>query len=132
MIDDSRAKVLVPTKDETAPYPIPAAWRETFREIVRALAEGDYALSRGLPNVRRVSDDTSEQIRDYVADYGQKLVALPEDAWRTSETQWTGSHWGVLVDLWTAGEGRSDMVLGADVFESDGGFEIEVNLVYVP
>ena len=132
MIDASREKVLVPTKDEEAPYPIPTEWRDTFREIVRAFAEGDYSLARGLTNVRRVSDSTSEQIREYVADYGQRLVPLPEDTWRTSEAQWMGAHWDVLVDLWTAGEGRSDMVLGADVFETDTGFEIEVNLVYVP
>src|SRR6187549_934511 len=132
VIDASRANVLVPTKDETGSYPVPTQWRATFREIVRALVEGDDSLSRGLPNVRPVSDSTMKQMRSYVTDYGETLVTLPDDTWRTSEVQWTRSHWDVLVDLWTAGEGRSDMVLGARVFETAGGYEIAVDLVYVP
>ena len=132
MIDPLRAQVLSPTKDEDAPYPIPAAWRQTFREIVRAFVEGDYRLSRGLPHVRWLSAAKAEQIREYVADYGETLVELPEDTWRTSESQWMNEFWDVLVDLWTVGEGRSDLALTGRVFEIDGEYEFEVHSVYVP
>jgi hypothetical protein len=43
-----------------------------------------------------------------------------------------GSHWDVLVDLWSVESGRSDMVLDARVSETNDGFLIEIHLVYVP
>lgn len=132
MIDPIRAQVLAPTKDGEAPYPIPGDWRPTFREIVRAFVEGDYALARGVPGVRPVSAETAEQMRWYVGDYGETLVTLPDDTWRTSECLWMWSFWDVFVDLWTAESGRSDMVLAARVFETDGGHEIDLHAVYVP
>jgi hypothetical protein len=41
----------MPIKDEEQEHPIPLAWRSTFREIVNALAEGDYRLARGVAGV---------------------------------------------------------------------------------
>jgi hypothetical protein len=61
---------------------------------------------------------TAEQIRRYLADYGCTLVELPEDTWQTSVSQWMETHWEVLVDLWTAEEGRSDLVLAGRVVET--------------
>jgi hypothetical protein len=132
LIDPTKAHVLTPTKDANEPYPIAAEWRPVFQAIVRAFVERDYTLSRGLPNVRLRSDRTAELIRDQVADYGETLVELPEDTWRTSEALWMGDFWEIFVDLWTAGEGRSDLVLKARVFETEGGYAFEVSLVYVP
>jgi len=37
-----------------------------------------------------------------------------------------------LVDLWTEQEGRSDLVLEAEVRESPAGFRFTLNMVYVP
>jgi hypothetical protein len=101
-------------------------------EIVLAFVEGDFSLSRGLPRVRLRSPATARHIREYIADYGEALVALPEDTWRTSEALWMGSFWDVFVDLWTVSEGRSDMVLSVRVLEMEGGYEFEVHAVYVP
>ena len=42
-----------------------------------------------------------------------------------------GSHWDVIVDLWTS-EGPSDMILLARVTESNGEYRISVESVYVP
>ena len=75
--------------------------------------------------------DAAKQIED-VAEYGETLVELPHDTWTTSVAQWLGTRWDVLVDLWTEGEGRSDLVLHARVFEANGGYRYEVHLVYVP
>lgn len=71
-------------------------------------------------------------MRAYVTDYGATLVELPDESWETSASQWMAGHWEVLVDLWTAEEGRSDLVLDARVFERGAGFEIELHLLYVP
>src|SRR3954452_954832 len=113
------------------------AWRHSSNparrcEIVRASMEGDFSLSRGLPHVRLRSPATTTHIREYIAGYAETLVALPKDTWRTSEALWTSSFWDVFVDLWTASEGRSDMVLSARVWELGGGYEFEVHAVYVP
>lgn len=119
-------------KDEDAEHPIASAWRPTFCEVVKAFVQRDYALDRGVHCVAPVSSATAAQIAGYIKDYGETLVELPEETWNSSVAQWMGTHWDALVDLWTADAGQSDMVLGARVFETEGGFRIEVGMVYVP
>ena len=108
------------------------AWREPLRQIVRALVQGDYALSTPIAGVEQVPTKTAEQMRDYIAEYGETLVELPDETWDTSEAQWSGAHWELLVDLWTAEEGPSDLVLSCTVNETDDGYRFTVDLVYVP
>jgi hypothetical protein len=93
---------------------------------------GDYALAAGIGSVARVSKTSASQIRAYIAEYGETLVELPDATWRTSVAQWMGSFWEMLVDLWTAESGASDMVLHTQVFEARDGFRIKVHAVYVP
>ncbi len=119
-------------KDPDNQQPIPSAWRPVFSAIVNAFVDGDYALSTGIAGVAAVSDDTANHIRAYISDYGETLIPLPEATWDSSVCLWMESHWDVLIDLWTAGEGQSDLVLGARVLEHDDGHLIEVGMVYVP
>ena len=65
-------------------------------------------------------------------DYGEELVKLPEESWDTSICIWMGDRWDVLIDLWTATEGRSDLVLSAGVSEKDEGQIVNIEMVYVP
>ena len=67
-----------------------------------------------------------------LAEGGVDLVPLPEDTWTTSVTVWCGNRWMCLIDLWTEQEGRSDLVLEAEVRESPSGFRFNVSMVYVP
>lgn len=122
----------VAVKDELAQHPIAGAWRQPLREVVRALVRGDYGLTNGVAGVELVPLVTAEQIRDYIADYGATLVELPEQSWETSVSQWMGTHWELLVDLWTSEEGRSDLVLACTVRETNGGYRLDLGLVYVP
>jgi len=62
----------------------------------------------------------------------ETLAELPDETWATSVSQWMGTHWEVLVDLWTVESGKSDLVLDARVFEQETGFRIEIHSVYVP
>ena len=103
-----------------------------FCEVVRCFVARDYGLASGVSGVDPVSASTADHIRDYVAGYGATLVELPPDTWQTSVAHWYGTHWSVLVDLWTAEEGRSDMVLEGRVFESDAGPRFTIHMVYVP
>ena len=71
-------------------------------------------------------------IKKYIIDYGETLIELPDATWKTSVCQWMGSHWDLLLDLWTAESGESDLVLGARIFEDGSKFRIEIESVYVP
>ncbi len=111
---------------------MPTAWRPTLREVVRAFALHDYALTTSVPSVAPLRAGLGEHIRNYVADYGETLAELPEQTWTTSFALWMGSFWEVTVDLWTVESGSSDMIMLCCVRESGDGFTIEISLVYVP
>lgn len=123
---------LQPNKDEDGEHSIATAWRPALHEIVKAFVRGDYQLSVPIPNADPIPPADADQIKRYISDYGETLVELPEDTWRTSFAQWRGGHWDFMVDLWTKESGCSDMVLSGRAFENDGGYRIVVDLVYVP
>jgi len=103
-----------------------------LREVVKAFIGGDYDLSRGVPYVAPVSSKTAKQVREYVADYGETLAELPDETWESSVSEWTGADWHLRVDLWTEESGESDMVLDARVAETENGYQIVIDSVYVP
>ena len=119
-------------KDLDAAHAIASAWRPTLRDVVRCIAQGDYALERGVRGVAPVAMATAEQMRDYLVEYGATLVEVPDATWQTSVAQWMGTHWEFLVDLWTAEEGRSDLVLAGDVIETSAGPLLTLRGLYVP
>jgi hypothetical protein len=123
----------VPTeKDSSGQREVATAWRGTLGEVVRAFAAGDYALKRGVPFVEPVSPRAVRQIESYLKEYGETLVELPPETWQTSVSQWMEGYWDVLVDLWTAESGASDLVLSARIFERGAEFRFEIHGVYVP
>lgn len=132
MIDQSKDIEVFAVMDGTFERPIPTTWRPMFCAIVAAFLEHDYLLKRGVPGVATVSQATADHIQQYIADYGATLVALPDETWDSSVCIWCGSHWDVLIDLWTREEGRSDLVLSAHVTEHHPGIVVEVHMVYVP
>ena len=119
-------------KDQDVEHPVAGDWRPAFREIVRAITRGGDSLPQNIPGLRSVAPETVERMRAYVASYGATLVDLPDDSWLTSVAQWMDTHWEVLVDLWTAEEGRSDLVLHARVFGARDAYEIEIDGIWVP
>ena len=132
LMRDSAADGPPALKDPDAAHPVAGAWRPMLREVVRCFVRGDYRLGAGVRGVDPVPGATANQVRDYLADYGATLVELPDDTWQTSVAQWMGTHWEVLVDLWTAEEGRSDLVLESQVVESTAGPRLRIHMVYVP
>lgn len=123
---------LGPSKDPQSAQEVPESWRPVVRRIVQTFAQGSYEIPTELSFVAPVSPSTAEQIREYVADYGETLIDLPDEAWRTSVCQWMETHWDTLVDLWTAESGRSDMVLAVRVFDVNGVYRFQIQSVYVP
>ncbi len=124
---------LVPiVKDEENEGPIPTQWRPIFSSIVDSFLKKDYRLSKKLPGVSEVSDEIAIQIEEYIEDYGEELVKLHDDTWKSSVCIWMGNHWDALIDLWTEGEGRSDLVLRVQVKEADTDYLVSIDMVYVP
>lgn len=132
MAKKQKNEPVTPIKDEEQEHPIPLVWRSTFKEIVNAFAEGDYRLVHGVAGVDPVSAEQAKQIQDCLVDYGATLIELPDDTWKTSVAQWYDPHWDFLVDLWTAEEGPSDLVLSGSVRETTDGYHFALRLVYVP
>jgi hypothetical protein len=132
MTEEKPMREVTPVKDEENQQPIPTAWRPVFREVVRHFVDRDYCIRSGIKGVALLSDDTASQIEEYISDYGEVLTELPEETWDTSVCMWMGNRWDVLIDLWTLGEGRSDLVLSARVSESEEGFLFDIGMVYVP
>jgi len=119
-------------KNEEDELPIPHLWRPTFKAIVKAFVQKDYSLSSGIKNVSPVSESTAEQIKEYIEDYGEVIIELPDETWDTSVYICYGNYWNVLIDLSTEGEGLSDLVLNAEVRENKNEYKFDVRLVYVP
>lgn len=119
-------------QNEEEELPIPHEWRKTFQAIVKAFVKYDYELSAGIKNVKSISGNTAKQIKEYIDDYGEQLIELPNETWDTSVYICYGDYWNVLIDLFTEDEGHSDLVLKAEVREVKGEYIVEVQLVYVP
>ena len=119
-------------KDEHNQLPIPTIWRPIFITIVDAFIKQDYLLDT-LPFCPAIiSEDSATQIKDYIENYGESLIHLAEETWNSSVCLWLGDKWDVLIDLWTEGEGHSDLVLKATVVENDDSYLVIIVMVYVP
>ena len=125
------SKILV-EKNEEEELPIPHVWRPIFRNIVSAFVNKDYKLTFGINNVNPVSEGKAEQIKEYIENYGEELIDLPDETWNTSVYICYGDYWNVLIDLFTKNECLSYLVLNAEVIEKDNNYFVDINLVYVP
>lgn len=120
-----------PTKDPDKAHPVAQEWRPFLQKIVHTLVESELELPRQIA-FAPASEGKLAEIYENIAAYGESLIALADETWDTSVAQWMGTHWDVLVDLWTAESGRSDLVLAVRVFEVGGAYQFEVDSVYVP
>ena len=111
--------------------PIPLEWRCQIKEIVAALAAGNYSL-RGLRNASLDEYVTSEDIAENVGDYGCVLVDLPDETWQSSRYLAVGDWWEAIIDLYTKEEGRSDLALHLTIRENEKRYCFYVRSVHVP
>jgi hypothetical protein len=114
--------------------PIPERWRPALAWVVDRLVAGDYVgLAReGFVPHASGSDDTG--IGYWIEQYPATLVSLPEEAWAGAERGRCvddPDSWWVIVELWTAEEGRSDLSMEAIVREQDGELRISLDNVHV-
>lgn len=126
------SEIQEPLKDEGAAHPVANCWRPTLQEIVKSFSQADYRLKAKPMSVEPVSAAVAAQIENFIANYGEMLSELPDETWRSSVSQWMGTYWDVLVDLWTIESGESDMVLNVRVFEVGNVYRFEIVSVHVP
>lgn len=119
-------------KDEDGQRSIPSIWRHTFCEIVESFKDGDFEIGREIAGVRKISAQDASRMARNIKDYGAHLISLPEETWETSVCQWMRGYWDVLIDLFTAEEGASDLALAVRVFEDGAAYRFEVQSVHVP
>ncbi|MBC9819697.1 hypothetical protein [Terrabacter sp. MAHUQ-38] len=113
--------------------PIPLAWRPTLTAIVDSLVRRDPVVAQHLQDVERVSDAVRDQCVEALAAYGDiEFVRLPKSSWDSSVCQKWGDYWRCYIDLWTAQEGRSDLVLEVTARVTPNGFRFAVGSAYVP
>lgn len=111
--------------------PIPLEWRPIFNGIVESIINNDFLLNDLIHENIYISNTDADLVKQNIKNYGENIVSLPDLTWETSVCRWTGSHWSVLIDLFTHGQ-ISDLVLFANVFENERGYKFEVESVHVP
>ena len=119
-------------KDENRELPVPTEWRATISNIIERFANGDFELRNDVEGVLPVSSSDASLIEKSIKAYGDRLVSLPHETWKTSIYQATVGGWEVLVDLYTEDEGASDLVLFLLVKEASSNYSFEVQSVHVP
>lgn len=118
--------------DEDSATPVPTIWRETLIQIVEAFKTNDLISINHIKGVQNIELEYLQEIAENITNYGETLVSLPDETWKSSQAYWKGFCWYIILDLFTEIEGRSDLILSMRVFETDGVFEYSIQNIYVP
>jgi hypothetical protein len=100
--------------------------------VLDHLVRGEYTQLATLTNGVRLSE---EQMEEAIRQYGCHLVSHPESAYALLDiVEVRGARprqWSVVIPLWTAEEGRSDLSLELTVIEQPSGARIELDDIHV-
>jgi hypothetical protein len=113
--------------------PVPERFRGVIADVVARVADGDYAGLKRDGIDPHPDADLSMWIREY-GDRGATVVRLPEAAWEFAEAfpaEGVPGTWFVVVDLWTAEEGHSDLSMEATVREVGDGVVVTIDDLHV-
>jgi len=102
--------------------------------VIHRLVDRDYdGLSRdGL--FEPGYEARPQTVARWIEDYPTTLVDLPDEGWATSiwgRVIVEDNTWWVVVDLWTAEEGRSDLSLEGYVIDDGEAIRVLVSNVHV-
>lgn len=122
----------VPPADDDDP--VPDRWRPILGAIVHRLVAGDYTGLAADGLLSFTTDPTDDSIGRWIEDYPANLVELPDEAWAYShhfpEPGQPGA-WAVVIDLWTAEEGHSDLSLEATVWDDGTDIVVKVHNIHM-
>ena len=105
--------------------------RYPIEQVVQFLVAGKFAELETLTQGARL---TAKEMETAVADYGRKLVPLPEEAFgRMNVVEVRDAQprrWSIALPLWTQ-EGRSDLTLEMTVTDGQNGYLVELDDIHV-
>ncbi|HKX28736.1 MAG TPA: hypothetical protein VJ302_13640 [Blastocatellia bacterium] len=85
-----------------------------LKRLVHDLVNGDFEL---LEKDGRAGRLTASEIRKALADYGHVLMDIPDSEYEKIEpirVQSLRELWAIDLDLWAAGQGRSELTLSVE------------------
>jgi hypothetical protein len=110
---------------------LPRSFRKPVAEITAVLARGDFDALEADGRAGRVGADG---LRQAVAEYGRTLIELPDAAYELADAGPVSTEpgqWWVVVPMWTAEEGRSDLSLELSAIPSGDGHRFEIDDLHV-
>ena len=110
---------------------VPDAFRGSITDLVDALVRGDLA---SLDRDGRAGRVGAEGIRRSITDYGRTLTHLPDQAFdlaEAGEVDARPGEWWIVLPMWTAEEGRSDLSLELVALPTADGHRLEVTDLHV-
>ncbi len=113
--------------DVEIPPALLAAVKDALRDLVHQLVVGNFS---GLYTEGRTGDITAEELQAAVARYPGTLIDLPDQAWPYSDaTAIKGEHasWSIVISLWTAQEGRSDLNMVTNMRAMSEGIKVIIS-----
>ena len=100
---------------------------------IKQFKDKDFAGLNTIPNVELIDLEYASELAEYIVDYGAHLISLSKDTWNTSVCLYMEDEfWKAIIDLFTAEEGRSDLILDLHIFKKQNQFEFQINGIYVP
>ena|SRR5215211_8486487 len=104
------------------------------KDVIHSLAKGDYKTLEADGRAGRLS---AEDLRDAVATYGRSLIIPPDEAWEEELLREAipvgeqGNSWALVANLWTVGQGRSDLSLEATAEARPEGVLVSIDDLHV-
>ena len=100
-------------------------------DLVEALVRGDFDSLEADGRAGRVGADG---LRRSITEYGRTLVVLPDEAFDLVEAGMVTARpgeWWIVVPMWTAEEGQSDLSLELAALPTEDGHLLEVADLHV-
>lgn len=110
---------------------LPDGFRAPIADIVDALVRGDF---ESLDRDGRSGRVGADGLRRSIAEYGRTLIALPDQAFDLADSgtiDTRPAEWWIVVPMWTAEEGRSDLSLELAALPTTNGHRLEVTDLHV-
>jgi hypothetical protein len=110
---------------------VPEAFRDPIRDLVDALVHGDFDA---LDKDGRSGRVGGGGLRRSIGEYGGTLAELPDEAFDLAEAGRITERpdgWWIVVPMWTAEEGRSDLSLKLVALPTQDGHRLEVTDLHV-
>jgi hypothetical protein len=109
---------------------VPERFRSVLAALIEMVSAGDVAAMRASPVILVGDGDPLLWVRDYPG----AVVPLPAEGWALADAIQVSGHpglWSVVIPLWTATEGTSDLTLEATIEDRAEGPVVTIGNIHV-